>query len=106
MLKNMYSLYVVVIGAAMIFLSAPAMATGVYAIFGNDIIHQPGQPPMIDEFKVEKNFSTLDYCNEALAAHRGNVVKYAETDAKGLWINAPTATKFTRVVNATCQNVK
>lgn len=32
MLKNMYSLYVVVIGAAMIFLSAPAMATGVYAI--------------------------------------------------------------------------
>ena len=106
MIKNLYSVYCVMMVAVMFVLSAPAMATGVYAIFGNDIIHQPGQPPMIDEFKVEKNFSTLGYCNEALAAHRGNVVKYAETDANGLWINAPTATKFTRVVNATCQNVK
>lgn len=90
----------------MFVLSAPVHAAGVYAIFGNDIISQPGQPPMIDEFKVEKNFSTEQFCKDALAAHRGNVVKYAETDANGLWINAPAATKFTRVVNATCQNVK
>jgi len=106
MIKNMYSVYVVMMVVLMFIFTTPAMATGVYAIFGNDIINQPGQPPMIDEFKVEKNFTTLDYCNEALAAHRGNVVKYAATDANGLWINAPAATKFTRVVNATCQNVK
>lgn len=61
---------------------------------------------MIDEFKVERNFTTLDFCNAALAAHRGTVVKYAETDAVGNWINPAAPTKFTRVVNATCQNIQ
>ena len=106
MFKNLYSVYVVMMVAVMFVLSAPVHAAGVYAIFGNDIIHQPGQPPMIDEFKVEKNFSTEQFCKDALAAHRGNVVKYAETDASGVWVNTPATTTFTRVVNATCQNVK
>lgn len=39
MFKNLYSLYVVVIGAAMIFLSAPAMATNVaHALVGAVIV--------------------------------------------------------------------
>lgn len=106
MFTKMYSVYCVMMVAVMFVLSAPVHAAGVYAIFGNDIIHQPGQPPMIDEFKVEKNFSTKQFCEDALAAHRGNVVRYAETDANGVWVNAPATTTFTRVVNATCQNVK
>jgi len=39
MFKNMYSMYVVVIGSAMIFLSAPAMATNVaHALVGAVIV--------------------------------------------------------------------
>ena len=98
-----------VIFAVMLFVSMAGMASaaGTWAIFGNDIIHQPGQVAMVDSFNGSaKNFTTLDFCKAALVAHRGAVVKYAETDSVGNWINAPAPTKFTRIVNATCQNVQ
>lgn len=88
-------------------ISSSALAVGTYAIFGNDIIHQPGQPAMIDNFNgTAKNFTTTTSCQDALDAHRGSSVKYAETDSAGNWINAPAKTKFTRVINATCQVVE
>lgn len=69
MFKNMYSLYVAVIGAAMIFLSAPAMATNVaHTMVGGVIVTKiPGAGTETETIQYNVPFPSLPLCQAAVA---------------------------------------